>query len=471
MDLKNLDYREKDYIRTKIELKNITLLEVESKENFQEIRDLLKKGNVIVWAYYIPEESPLIHTPSFNIPIPLTYLDCILSGCLKISKNFARQFILNTEGWSHLLDDRTAHPSLQKYALALDLNERGPCIHQKRDIDSLLKELLADFVESRLIAGHTNSGKSNFIKTIYHTLDVKKLHFPENVEESEDIFPDEFITSCTPLLAKIEFLPATSNEKILLKLIDSPGLPIPVAINKRLKNKEDFTDLANSYVLAVTKFVESQYEATLLEESKVKRNAKAPDYQIHACIYLLDASVVESCGGLTPIDRIVLTKLTQILNVIPCIGKADLISTKHLSNLKKLVMKDIVHHQIPIQTFQEPLSDSEDDELSDTLQGANTSNEYAELLPFAIINGEEEDFFENNDGVVKRWTLERNFPWGTASVENPEHCDFVKLNEALFGTFCQELKDITREVYYEQWRTQKLLEVRGSVINDTMNKN
>ena len=59
--------------------------------------------------------------------------------------------------------------------------------------------------------------------------------------------------------------------------------------------------------------------------------------------------------------------------------------------------------------------------------------------------------------------LSRTYPWGKVLVENPDHCDFTLLKSALFASHFDDLKVTTREVYYEQWRTEKLIEVRNSV--------
>jgi hypothetical protein len=43
---------------------------------------------------------PKIHrTPSPEAPIAQTYVDTILRGCLSISEEFAREFLLSTKGW------------------------------------------------------------------------------------------------------------------------------------------------------------------------------------------------------------------------------------------------------------------------------------------------------------------------------------------------------------------------------------
>lgn len=39
-------------------------------------------------------------------------------------------------------------------------------------------------------------------------------------------------------------------------------------------------------------------------------------------------------------------------------------------------------------------------------------------------------------------------------VENAAHCDFLKLRNMLIQTHMQDLKDVTHEVHYENYRAQ-----------------
>jgi septin family protein len=41
-------------------------------------------------------------------------------------------------------------------------------------------------------------------------------------------------------------------------------------------------------------------------------------------------------------------------------------------------------------------------------------------------------------------------------VEDTDHSDFVALRSVLFGSHLQELREITHEVLYEKYRTEKL---------------
>ena len=80
--------------------------------------------------------------------------------------------------------------------------------------------------------------------------------------------------------------------------------------------------------------------------------------------------------------------------------------------------------------------------LSDVNQDPNATP----YLPLSIISPDEHDL-----GV-----LGRKFPWGFADPYNPEHCDFVRLREAVFKEWRGELREASRELWYEGWRTSRL---------------
>ncbi|EEH18307.1 hypothetical protein PABG_00870 [Paracoccidioides brasiliensis Pb03] len=72
------------------------------------------------------------------------------------------------------------------------------------------------------------------------------------------------------------------------------------------------------------------------------------------------------------------------------------------------------------------------------------------FLPLSILSPDPHSP-EGNDGPIGR-----RFPWGFADPYNPDHCDFVKLKETVFGEWRAELREASREVWYERWRTSRL---------------
>ena len=56
----------------------------------------------------------------------------------------------------------------------------------------------------------------------------------------------------------------------------------------------------------------------------------------------------------------------------------------------------------------------------------------------------------------------RQYPWGVVEVENPEHCDFVKLRSMLI-THMQDLQEVTHDVHYENFRCTKLQQMMSNL--------
>ena len=59
----------------------------------------------------------------------------------------------------------------------------------------------------------------------------------------------------------------------------------------------------------------------------------------------------------------------------------------------------------------------------------------------------------------------RQYPWGIVDIENPNHCDFIKLRTMLI-TFMQDLKEVTQDFHYENYRAQRMSTPTGSPIGE-----
>jgi cell division control protein 11 len=72
------------------------------------------------------------------------------------------------------------------------------------------------------------------------------------------------------------------------------------------------------------------------------------------------------------------------------------------------------------------------------------------MMPFAIVGSEE---------VVEiggRKVRARQYPWGVVEVDNPRHSDFLAIRSALLHSHLADLKEITHDFLYENYRTEKL---------------
>ena len=117
-ELPKFDAREEGYTRVKLDPKEVTAFLPD---------DVIPQGDI--WVYLVDD----LQKPSKEAQLMQSYIDVILTGCLDISKQFARDFITTTTGWNRLwLNDRKTpgYPRAMKEVPRL------------QEIDSLLKELV-----------------------------------------------------------------------------------------------------------------------------------------------------------------------------------------------------------------------------------------------------------------------------------------------------------------------------------------
>ncbi|CAB1333418.1 unnamed protein product [Coregonus sp. 'balchen'] len=187
--------------------------------------------------------------------------------------------------------------------------------------------------------------------------------------------------------------------QLLLTIVDTPGFG-------------DAVDNSNCWQ-PVIDHIDSKFEDYLNCESRVNRRLM-PDSRVQCCLYF----IAPSGHGLKPLDIEFMKRLHEKVNVIPLIAKADTLTPEECQQFKKQIMREILEHKIKIYEFPET-----DDE-------------------------------EENKLVKKI-----KYPWGVAEVENGDHCDFTILRDMLIRTHMQDLKDVTNNVHYENYRSRKLAAV------------
>jgi cell division control protein 11 len=207
--------------------------------------------------------------------------------------------------------------------------------------------------------------------------------------------------------------------------VDTPGF------GDQIDNEASFSEIVD--------YVEREYDNIVAEESRIKRNPRFRDNRVHVMLYF----ITPTGHGLRELDIELMKRLSPRVNVIPVIGKADSFTPAELAESKKLIMEDIEHYRIPVYNF--PYDIEEDDE--DTVE---ENAELRGLMPFAIVGSD--DFVEIDNRKVRA----RQYPWGVVEVENPRHSDFLALRSALLHSHLADLKEITHDFLYENYRTEKL---------------
>ncbi|KAF0545629.1 Septin [Gigaspora margarita] len=278
------------------------------------------------------------------------------------------------------------------------------------------KNVKKGFQFTLMVAGVSGTGRSTFVNTLCgsEVLAKKLCDNPEAAHIEEGI-------RIKPVTVELE----EDGARIALTIVDTPGF------GDNIDNEFCFQEIMG--------YLERQYDDILAEESRIKRNPRFRDNRVHALLYF----ITPTGHSLREIDIELMKRLSPRVNVIPVIGKADTFTPAELAEFKKRIMEDIDYYNIPIYNF--PFDVEEDDE-----ETVEENSELRALLPFAIVGSEEEIV------VNGRTVRGRQYPWGVVEVDNPQHSDFARLRSALLSSHLQDLKEITHDFLYENYRTEKL---------------
>ncbi|RZF40612.1 hypothetical protein LSTR_LSTR007495 [Laodelphax striatellus] len=262
-----------------------------------------------------------------------------------------------------------------------------------------------------MVVGESGLGKSTLINSMF-LADVYSADHPG---------PSHRVKKTV----QVETSKALLNENgvnLTLTVVDTPGFG-------------DAVDNSNCWQ-PVIDYIESRYEEYLNAESRVNRKVQQPDSRVHCCLYF----VAPSGHGLKPLDVEFMHRLHDKVNIIPIIAKADTMTPDEIGHFKKQILNEIAQHKIKIYEFPETV-DEEEAKLHKTLR---------ERVPFAVVGS---NTTVEVDGKQVRG---RKYPWGVAEVENLEHNDFIALRDMLISTHLQDLKDVTNNVHYENYRCRTL---------------
>ncbi|KAI9154867.1 Septin [Paramyrothecium foliicola] len=213
---------------------------------------------------------------------------------------------------------------------------------------------------------------------------------------------------------------------VSLTIVDTPGF------GDDIDNEASFAKIVG--------YLKKQHDDHLLEESRIKRNPRFRDNRVHAMLYF----ITPTGHGLRELDIELMKRLASCVNVIPVIGRADSLTPYELAQSKKLIMEDIEYYRIPVYNFPYDVDDDEE-----TIE---ENTELRRMMPFAIVSSEE------TMDIGGRKVRARKYPWGYVDVDNPHHSDFLAIRSALLHSHLVDLKEITYDFLYENYRTAKLSE-------------
>ncbi|VUZ53169.1 unnamed protein product [Hymenolepis diminuta] len=268
-----------------------------------------------------------------------------------------------------------------------------------------------------MIAGESGLGKSTLVNSLF----------------MQDLYKDRKPCDASDMIKKVTKIEKHQIEldergvKLRLTIVDTPGFNDAVNAEDCWKPIEDYID--------------GTFEQYFKDECGLNRK-NIQDNRVHCCLYFISPYG----HGLRQVDVEFMRRLQNKVNIVPVIAKADALTASELRDLKERIMSDLDRYKIDI--YRLPECDSDEEEEIKRLD-----KEIKAVLPFAVIGSN--CVIEGEGGKRVRG---RQYPWGVVEVENPKHCDFTKLRIFLLKTHMQDLKDMTLEVHYENYRAKYITE-------------
>jgi len=278
-----------------------------------------------------------------------------------------------------------------------------------------------------MVVGESGLGKSTMINSLFLTELYRNRTLPPVQERLVK----------TTEIEKTTLDIEEAGVKLRLTIVDTPGYG-------------DGLEGADSWQTCV-KYVDDQFAQYFEGESGMNRRNMV-DCRVHCCLYFISPYG----HGLKPLDLEFLRRLQYKVNLIPVLAKADCLTKAEVKKKKEKIMKELTEAEIEIYQFPDCDSDEDDDfkEQNEKLKHS---------LPFALVGA------STVLDIGGRKVRGRQYPWGVVDIENVEHSDFVFLKRFLIQTHMQDLKDVTHDVHYENYRLTCLGELRaqGIAVGDT----
>ncbi|KAG8193758.1 hypothetical protein JTE90_005054 [Oedothorax gibbosus] len=277
------------------------------------------------------------------------------------------------------------------------------------------KAVKKGFEFTLMIVGEAGLGKSTLINSMFLT-DIYSNDYP-----GPSLRPKK-----TTQVETTKILLKENGVNLHLTIVDTPGF------GDAVDNSECWQPVID--------YIENKYEEFLNGESRVHRSF-APDSRVHCCLYF----IAPSGHGLKPLDVEFMKRLHDKVNIIPVLAKADTMTPEECAVFKKTISSEISRNKIKIYDFP----DCDDEEENNALKRLKIR------VPFAVVGSN--TVIEVNGKRMRG----RKYPWGIAEVENMEHCDYLALRNMVIRTHMQDLKDVTNNVHYENYRCKKLAAFAG----------
>ncbi|KXJ94118.1 hypothetical protein Micbo1qcDRAFT_41456 [Microdochium bolleyi] len=358
-----------------------------------------------------------------------------------------------------------------------------------------------------LIVGSRGAGKTSFLEFLKTSLELPPTKRSQRSTEIEQ----EVTSKATP---SGNFIPhylesEIDGERVGLTIWDSEGLEKNVVdlqlreMSAFMESKFEETFAEEMKVVRSPGVQDTHIHAVflILDPSRLDRNIAAAKSTSNGLGH--QHRVV---GGLDEdLDLQVMRTLQGKTTVIPVISKADTITTAHMAVLKKTVWASLKmssfdplaalgldeedddedstnSDRIDEEDEEDELEQPKNDEYAHSAQGEDgdaVPEDSSEDLPIqgrtspeakrrsgnSIRKAKEQEQVDEipllpmsiiSPDIYEPGVIGRKFPWGFANPYDAEHCDFIRLKDAVFNEWRGELREASREQWYEGWRTSRL---------------
>lgn len=268
-----------------------------------------------------------------------------------------------------------------------------------------------------MVVGESGLGKSTLVSSLFQNSNLYKNRVPDRTHD---------LINKTVSIEKKVLEIEEKGVRLKLTIIDTPGF-------------SDSLDNTGSWK-TISDYIDEQYQQYFRDESGLNRRS-INDSRVHCCLVFLSPLG----RGIRQSEIALMKQLQSRVNLIPVIAKSDTLTTSEIKKLKEKILDDARKHDVKF--YELPECDSDEDE-----EFVRQDKELKAAIPFAIIGS---NAILDIGGKKIRG---RMYPWGIVDVDNPKHCDFSKLRQFLIGTHMQDLKDVTHEIHYENYRASQLQE-------------
>ncbi|XP_039292684.1 septin-5 isoform X1 [Nilaparvata lugens] len=286
------------------------------------------------------------------------------------------------------------------------------------------KSVKRGFDFTLMVVGESGLGKSTLVNSLFLS----------------DLYKDRKVGDVSERVQKTTSIEKKSMDieergvKLRLTVVDTPGF------GDALNCDESWRACCN--------YIDEQFRQYFNDESGLNRK-NIVDNRVHCCLYFIPPYG----HGLRQIDLELMRRLHQKVNIVPVVAKADTLTAAEIRKLKQRILNDIEENNI--QIYQFPDCDSDEDE-----EFKQQDRELKACVPFAVVGSN--TVIEVGGTRVRG----RQYPWGVVEVENPKHSDFSKLRNMLITTHMQDLKDVTEDVHYENFRAQCISQISQQAIRE-----